>query len=256
MPDTSDYAQNKQVRHDKNWWWKIGVDGVYLLIMSSEVRRIAHLFLSGVDSSSEGLRVQALMVGHLGDAGGAVRRVSQYWARQLGKVGLLECGGGGARLRVLSTSEWSGQEQSKGGSAIKEAEGLSGALAEVGGQSSLLLVVADEENSVLAECEQISVVSLPEPESLVATYGQIKKLRPRRGGELGLTLVDCSSVAEGERLAERMRQTTQEFLDSPLRVDAIVVKNSRLRERKLAQIRTVDERTLCKGISLLGRGER
>ena len=225
--------------------------------MSRDVSQIAHLFLSNVGTSAEAPKVRALLAGHMAEAAGVIRKITQHWARQLGSAALLECKGREVSLRLFSTEDNADGDDPKR-PTVKDSKGLGEALADLAGQTSLVLVAIDnDESNLLDRCEEISVAASADPETMVAAYRQIKKLRPKRGKILGLTLVDCSSVAQGQQLAERLRQTTQEFLDAPLRLDAIVLRNSRLRERKLAQIRTVDERVLSEGISLLlGRRNR
>ena len=224
--------------------------------MSADVSRIAHLFLSSVDSSTQSLTVRALLAGHLAQPAAAIRRIAQHSARQYGSVALLEFNRPQASLRLFATSDTTSRDQRQR-SVAEDAEHLSGALAELPGRTNLLLLVPDSVDSpLLDQCHQISVVTSPDSSTLVAAYRQLKKLRPNRADLLGLTLVDCSSVAQGQRIAERMRQTTREFLDAPLRLDAIVLRNSRLRERKIAELRSVDEKVLSEGIGLLCRPDQ
>ena len=220
--------------------------------MSNDVSHIAHLFLSSPASSSGNLTVRALLAGHLQDPAAAVRRAAQHSARQLGSVAVLEFHPPSASLRLFSTSDAASQDLRH--RSADDAERLSQALADLPGSTNLLLIVLDNADSVLLnQCHQVSVLASPDPPTMVAAYGQLKKLRSNRADILGLTMVDCSSTAQGQRIAERLRQTAREFLDAPLRLDAIVLRNSRLRERKLAQVRSVDERVLTEGISLLCR---
>ena len=224
--------------------------------MSTDVSRIAHLFLSSVDSSAQPLTVRALLAGHLAQPAAAIRRIAHHSARQSGSVALLEFHRHQAILRLFATSDaTSGDHRQR--SVADDAEHLSGALANLPDQTSLLLLVPDSADSpLLDQCHQISVVTSPDSSTMVTAYRQLKKLRPNRADVLGVTFVDCSSLAQGQRIAERLRQTTQEFLDAPLRLDEIVLRNSRLRERKLAQVRAVDERVLSEGIGLLCRRDR
>jgi len=224
--------------------------------MSNDVSRIAHLFLSNADSSAQSLTVRALLADHLADPASAIRRIARHSARQSGCVALLEFHPPGASLRLFTTSDAAGPDRRQRSVALN-AEHLSAALADLPGQTSLLLFVPDSSDSpLLDQCHQISVVASPDSPTMVMAYRQLKKLQPNRADVLGLTLVDCSSLAQGQRIAERMRQTTREFLDAPLRLDAIVLRSARLRERKLAQIRSVDERVLSEGIGLLCRRGR
>ncbi|NIA06790.1 MAG: hypothetical protein GWP14_03985 [Actinobacteria bacterium] len=221
--------------------------------MSSDVSRIAHLFLSNLDSSAQSLTVRALLAEHLAEPAAAIRRTVHHSARQLGSVALLEFHRPQVSLRLFTTSDATSRDHRQRAVAL-EAEHLSGALADLPGQTSLLLLVPDcADSPLLEQCHQISVVASPDSPTMVTAYRQLKKLRPNRADVLGLTLVDCLSFAQGQRIAERLRQTTQEFLDTPLRLDAIVLRNSRLRERKLAQVRSVEERVLSEGIALLYR---
>ena len=224
--------------------------------MSTDVSRIAHLFLSNAESSSGPLTVRALLAGHLDDSAAAVRRIAQHSARQLGSVGLLEFHPPQASLRLFATSEAAAQDRRKR-TITGDAEHLSKALTELDRNTNLLLVSLDITNDVLLDqCQQVSVVASPDSSTMVAAYRQLKKLRSHRSDALGVSLVDCPSLAEGQRIAERFCQTTREFLEVPLRLDAIVLRNSRLRERKLAQVRSVDERALAEGISLLCRRDK
>ena len=224
--------------------------------MSNDVSRIAHLFLSSVDSSAQSLTVRALLADHLADPAAAIRRIAHHSARQFGSVALLEFHRPQASLRLFATSDTTSCDHRQR-SVTDDAEHLSGALADLPGRTSLLLLVPDSaDSSLLDQCHQISVVASPDSAMMVTAYRQLKKLRPNRANLLGMTLVDCSSVAQGQRVAERIRQTTQEFLDAPLRLDAIVLRNSRLRERKLAQLPSVDEKVLSEGIGLLCRRDR
>ena len=224
--------------------------------MSNDVSRIAHLFLSSADSSARSLTVRALLAGHLAQPSTAIRRIAHHSARQSGSVALLEFHRPQASLRLLTTSD-AASPDCRQRSVADDAEHLSAALADLPGQTSLLLFVPDSADSpLLDQCHQISVVASPDSTTMVTAYRQLKKLRSNRADVLGLTLVDCPSLAQGQRIAERLRQTTQEFLDAPLRLDAIVLRSARLRVRKLAQVRSVDERVLSEGIGLLCRRDR
>ena len=202
------------------------------------------------------MTVRALLAEHLADSASAVRRVARHMAKELGSVGLLELHESEASLRLLSSSEAT-QQKHQHKRTFDDVEDLSRALGKLAKNTKLLLVVPDNSASVLlAECREISIVVSPEAEMMVAAYQQLKRLNSSRPETLGITMVDCSSTAQGQQAAARLRQTAQEFLGLPVRIDAIILRNSRLRERKLTQIRSVDEQTLAKEIRSLGQGDK
>lgn len=220
--------------------------------MSDELSQIADLFLSTTDSPCPTITVRALLAEHLGNSASAAYKVARHLAKQLGSVGLLELHESATILRLFASSEIK-QHREQQKKISDDVENLWRALSELAKTTKLLLVVPDNSASVLlAECREISIVVSPEPEIMVAAYQQLKRLSSSRPEVLGITMVDCSNTAQGQRAAERLRQTAQEFLGLPLRIDAIVLRNVRLRERKLAQIRSVDEQILAKEIRSLG----
>ena len=227
--------------------------------MSAELSQIAHLFLSTVDSPSGPMTVRALLAEHLADSTTAVRQVAQHLAKLLGSVGLLELHENETTLRLFTTSD-TAQQSHQQIPTPGDAEHLSRALADLPASTNLLLVALDSSTSALltspGAIQQISVVAAPESTTMVAAYRQLKLLGSSRPDVLGLTMVDCSSTAQGQQAAERLRQTVREFLGLPLRLDAIVLRNSRLREKKLAQVCSVDEQVLAKKLTSLGQGNR
>ena len=224
--------------------------------MSAELSQIAHLFLSTADSSAEPFTVRALLASHLADAGPVTRRIAQHFTRQLGSVGLLEFDKRQTVLRLFTTMDTPLQPRHRK-PPQGDLEDISAALADLPGSTDLLLVALESAaGALLDKCQQISVVASPEPTAMVAAYRQLKRLRSPRPEALGLTLVGCSSVAQGQRIAERFRQTALEFLGLPLRLDAIVLRSSRLRERNLAQVRSVDERILAEKVGSLCKAGR
>ncbi len=62
-----------------------------------------------------------------------------------------------------------------------------------------------------------------ESKTVVAAYGELKRLAGGRADALGLTMIDCLNVLQGKRLAERLCQTGKEFLGVILRLDAVVL---------------------------------
>ena len=227
--------------------------------MSTELSQIAHLFLSTVDSPSGPMTVRALLAEHLADSRSVVRQVAQHLAKELGSVGLLELHESETTLRLFTTSD-AAQQSHYQRPTPGDAEHLSRALADLPASTNLLLVALDSSASTLlaspGAIQQISVVAAPESTTMVAAYRQLKQLGSSRPEVLGLTMVDCSSTAQGQQAAERLRQTVREFLGWPLRLDAIVLRNSRLREKKLAQVRSVDERILARELGALGQGDK
>ena len=224
--------------------------------MSAELSQIAHLFLSTTDSASETMTVRAILAEHLADSASALRQVAKHSAKQLGSVGLLEIHESKTTLRLFSSTE-TAQQNHRQKPTPGDVEQLSRALADLAGNTNLLLVALNSsESTLLAQCRQISIVASPQAEIMVAAYQQLKRLSSSRPEALGLTMVDCSSSAVGQRAAKRLRQAVQKFLGLPLRLDAIVVRNSRLREKKLAQVRSMDEQILAKKLGELGQGTK
>ena len=197
------------------------------------------------------MTVRALLAAHLPDSNVVIRRVAQHFARQLGSAALLEIDDSQATLRLFTTSQFTQPSQASRQSSSDDSKHLTQALAKLPANTDLLLVALDRSAPLLADCQQISVVACPQSQIMVAAYQQLKRLSSSRPEALGLTMVDCSSIAQGRRLAERLVQTAQEFLGLDLRVDAIVLRSARIRERKLTQIRSVDQRALAGGIKLL-----
>ncbi len=220
--------------------------------MQDELSRIAHLFLSNADSLGEQITVRALLAQHLPEPAAATKRIAAHFARQLGSAALLEFENGGAVLRLFSTAQISPKRRTVGTSR-GDANDVSRAVSDLPKRTSLLLVVSEPASALLAQCPQISVVACPESKIVVDAYSQLKRLAPSRAGDLGLTMVDCLSVLQGQGLAERLCQTAKEFLGLILRLDAVVLGSSRLRERKLAQAASVDQCALAQSIDSLRR---
>ncbi len=217
--------------------------------MQDELSQIAHLFLSGGDSSGSKMTVRGLLAEHLPDPAAASKRIAAHFARQLGSAALLEFENGGALLRLFSTAQI-GPKRRSGGSRPADANDLCQVMSDLPKRTSLLLVL-DPASELLAQCSQISVVTCPESKIVVDAYSQLKHLAPSRAGALGLTMVDCLSVVQGQGLAERLRQAAKEFLGLILRLDAVVVQSSRLRESKLARTTSIDQCTLAQSIDSL-----
>ncbi len=220
--------------------------------MQDELSQIAHLFLSGGDSSGAKITVRALVAEHLPDPAASSKRIAAHFARQLGSAALLQFENGGALLRLFSTSQIGPKRRSDGSSAA-DANDLSRAVSDLPERTSLLLVVLDLTSELLAQCPQISVVTCPESKIVVDAYSQLKRLAPSSGQALGLTMVDCLSVVQGQGLAERLCQAAKEFLGLILRLDAVVLRSSRLRESKLARATSIDQYTLAQSIDSLRR---
>lgn len=202
--------------------------------MADEVGHIAHLFLSEGEGQVSPLTVRALIAGHLEDSEAAIRSVAQHLARQLGSAAVLDVGGDSASLELFSTGDV-GQDGEPGGSDMPEEKDFEQALSRLPEQTHLLLVGLDVEDSLLGVCQEISVMVGPGSSSVVAGYGQLKKLAGGYSEALGVTVAGCSSTVEGRALAERIRQAAKEFLVLPLRIHAIVPRNSGVRQRKLAK---------------------
>ena len=205
------------------------------------------------------MTVRALLAEHLADSKSVVGQVAQHLAKQLGSVGLLELCESETTLHLFTTSDTI-QQSHQPRPTPGDAEHLFRALADLPASTNLLLVVLDSSASTLltspGAIQQISVVAAPESKAMVTAYRQLKRIGSSRPDVLGLTMADCSSIAQGQQAAERLRQTVQEFLGWPLRLDAIVLRNSRLREKKLAQVCSVDEQVLAKNLTSLGKGDR
>ncbi len=213
--------------------------------MQDELSRIAHLFLSGADSPGGQMTVRALLADHLSDPSAAIKRIAAHFARQLGSAALLHFENGGARLQLFSTSEI----HPKGGSSASD---LLQAVSDLPKHTSMLLLALEPGSALLAQCPQISVVASPESKTVVDAYGELKRLAAGRADALGLTMVDCLNVLQGKRLAKRLCQTGKEFLGLILRLDAVVLRNTRLRQRNLARAASADQCALARSIDSLG----
>ena len=218
--------------------------------MQDELSRIAHLFLSSADSPAEQITVRALLAEHLPDPAASIQRIAAHFARQLGSAALLQFDNRGARLRLFSTAQI-GPKRRSSPSPAAHVNDLSRAVADLPKRTSLLLLDLDLNSKLLAQCPQISVVTCPESKIVVDAYSQLKRLAPSSGQALGLTMVDCLSVVQGQGLAERLCQAAKEFLGLILRLDAVVLRSSRLRESKLARAISIDQGTLAQSIDSL-----
>ena len=215
--------------------------------MQDELSRIAHLFLSSVDSPGGQITVRALLAEHLPDPPAASKRIAAHFARQLGSAALLQFDNSGVLLRLFSTAEIGPKDRSAG------ANDLSRAVSDLPQCTSLLLMALEPGSGLLAQCPQVSVAASPESKIMVDAYSQLKRLAPSSDQALGLTMVDCLNVLQGKRLAERLCQTAKEFLGLILRLDAVVLRSSRLRQRNLARTASVDQCALARSIDLLRR---
>ncbi len=218
--------------------------------MPDELSRIAHLFLSSADSPAGRMTVRALLVEHLPDPPAANKRIASHFARQLGSAALLGFENGSASLRLFSTGQTPAKRRS-GRSSLSDVKDLSRAVSDLPKCTSMLLVALQPDSALLAQCPEISVVVCPESKIVVDAYSQLKRHAGTRAGDLGLTVVDCLSVVQGRSLAERLCQAAKEFLGLILRLDAVVLRSSRLQERKLAQTATVDQAALAGSIDSL-----
>ena len=214
--------------------------------MQDELSRVAHLFLSSVDSPAGQITVRALLAEHLPDPAASLERIAAHFARQLGSTALLLFGNDGARLRLFSTATIATK-----GRSSHEANDLSRVLADLSKQTSLLLVALDLTSELLAKCPQISVVTSSESKIVVEAYSQLKRLAPSVGQALGLTMIDCQSVVQGQLQAERLCQTAKEFLGLILRLDAVVLDSSRLHQGTLAKATSIDQCSLNRSIGSL-----
>ena len=220
--------------------------------MPDELSRIAHLFLSSTASPAPQMTVRALLVEHLPDPAAVSKRIAAHFARQLGSAALLRFDNGSASLRLFSTAQTPPKRPS-GRSTLPHLNDLSRALSDLPKATSMLLVALHPDSVLLAQCPEISVVVCPESKIVVDAYSQLKRLAATRATDLGLTVVDCLSVVQGRSLAERLCQAAKEFLGLILRLDAVVLRSSRLQERKLAQTAAVDQATLARSIDSLRR---
>ena len=221
--------------------------------MQDELSHIAHLFLSRPDSSSKSLTIRALVTEHLPDPAPAIRQIAAHFARQLGSTALLQFDNAQAVLSLFSTTGIAPKHPSARNAPHAQADELSAALAALPKHTGLLLLSLDTASPLLAQCPQISVVVSPQSKIMVDAYSQIKRLAHNTDQALGLTMVDCLSVVQGRSLAERLCQAAREFLGLILRLDAVVLRTSRLRQRKLAQADSVDQRTLIPAIGSLAQ---
>ncbi len=215
--------------------------------MQDELSRIAHLFLSSMDSPAGQITVRALLAEHLPDPSASIKRIAAHSARQLSSAALLQFNNNQANLRLFSTT----QIDSLRRPSPNRAGDLSQALADLPKHTNLLLVALDPNSELLAQCPQISVVTCPESKSVVDAYSQIKQLAPSSGQTLGLTMIDCLSVVQGQRLAERLCQAAKEFLGVVLRLDAVVLASSRLHQSTLAKAASINKSTLIRNIDSL-----
>lgn len=221
--------------------------------MQDELSHIAHLFISRRDSSTKSFTVRAILTEHLPDPATAVRRIAANFARQLGSTALLQFDNGQALLRLFSTTEIACKSSSTQHATSVQDDELSSALATLPKHTDLLLLDLDALNPLLAQCPQISVVVSPQSQTVVDAYSQIKRLARNADQSLGVTMVDCLDVLQGRSLAERLCQAAKEFLGLTLRLDAVVLQTSRLRQRKLAQAIPVDQQKLVGTIGSLAK---
>ncbi len=218
--------------------------------MQDELSRIAHLFLSSADSPAGQITVRALLAEHLPDPPAASKRIAAHFARQLGSAALLQFDNGGALLRLFSTAQI-GPKRRSSRSRAAHVNDFSRAVADLPKRTSLLLVDLDLNSELLAQCPQISVVTCPESKIVVDVYSQLKRLAPSSPQALGLTMIDCLSVVQGQRLAERLCQAAKEFLGLILRLDAVILRSSRLHQSTLARAASMDQCTLTRSIDSL-----
>jgi len=218
--------------------------------MPDELSRIAHLFLSTTASPAPQMTVRALLVEHLPDPAPVTKRIAAHFARQLGSAALLRFDNGPATLRLFSTAQTPPKPPSARGS-LPHPNDLSRALSDLPKSTNMLLLDLHPDSALLPQCPEISVVVCPQSKTVVDAYSQLKRLAATRPTDLGLTVVDCLSVVQGRSLAERLCQAAKEFLGLILRLDAVVLRSSRLRQRKLAQAATVDQCTLTRSIASL-----
>ena len=116
---------------------------------------------------------------------------------------------------------------------------------------TLLLLAGDPDSELLDQCPQISLVTCPQSKAVVDAYSQLKQLTPSSAQTLGLTMIDCLSVAQGQHLAERLCQAAKEFLGLILRLDAVVPASSRLHQSTIAKATSIEQSTLAKTIGAL-----
>ena len=218
--------------------------------MQDELSHIAHLFLSSAHSPAGQITVRALLAEHLPDPAASIEPIAAHFARQLGSAALLQFDKRGALLRLFSTAQIAPKPRSSPSPAA-DVNDFSRTLADLPKRTSLLLLDLDLNSELLDQCPQISVVTCPESKIVVDAYSQLKRLAPSSGQALGLTMIDCLSVVQGQRLAERLCQAAKEFLGLILRLDAVVLRSSRLHQSTLARAASIDQCTLTRSIDSL-----
>ena len=221
--------------------------------MPDELSQIAQLFLSGPDSAPCPLTLRGLLAQHLPDPQAATKSLALHLARRLGSVGLLRLRADQALLQIFGNSSvrlpTSSSRLAQGDTAT-----LCRLLADLPQHTSLLLLDLDVSAELLAQCPQVSVLVSPQPTVVVAAYSLLKQLAGNFAPALGITMIDCSTLAQGETIAQRLNQAAREFLSLPLRLDDIVLDNSRLRQKKLAQVPSPDQPLLGRTLrSVWGR---
>ena len=218
--------------------------------MPDELSRIAHLFLSSADSPAGKITVRALLTKHLPDPVNAGERIAAHFARQLGSAALLSFDNSQARLRLFSTASIDSLRRSSRKHA-DEPDHLAKAVADLHQRTSLLLLAGDPDSELLDQCPQISLVTCPQSKAVVDAYSQLKQLTPSSAQTLGLTMIDCLCVAQGQHLAERLCQAAKEFLGLILRLDAVVLRSSRLHQSTIAKATSIEQSTLTRSIGSL-----
>ncbi|BAS29454.1 P-loop NTPase [Limnochorda pilosa] len=116
-----------------------------------------------------------------------------------------------------------------------EYEWLSAELQELGGEADVMIVdvssgVGARVTSSLAAASQSVVVTTPEPHAITDAYALLKLYRERHGTrsfELVVNMVE--ELAEGERVAGKMRFAAERFLAMDLRLAGIVPWDAAMR---------------------------
>ena len=224
--------------------------GFGMASMKDELSRIAHLFLSSADSPAGKITVRALLTKHLPDPVNSSERIAAHFAKQLGSAALLLFDKGQARLRLFSTAPISPVRPSSPKRA-DQPDHLARAVADLHQRTSLLLLAVDSNGELLDQCPQISLVTCPKSKAVVDAYSQLKQLTTSSAQTLGLTMIDCQSVAQGQHLAQRLCQAAKEFLGLMLRLDAVVLRSSRLHQSTIARAASIGQSTLARSIGSL-----
>lgn len=218
--------------------------------MADDVSQIAHLFLSERARPCGGLMVRAVLAEHLADSQNVVRSVAEHMARQMGSVGLLDLQRDSPVLELLSTEGSEVDGESADCCGDKGAD-LGQVLSELPNHTNMLLIGLKAESPLLSHCREISVAICADSSAVVGSYSQLKQLAAEHSEALGITVVGCSTIVQGEALAERLCQTAKEFLAVPVKLHAIVLRDSRIQKRKLALAQEVDQGELGQVISSL-----